>query len=70
MRKTLAIKGMTCGNCVRRVDKIIRGFNGVSDVAVDLERMEATFECDPTHIDVTRIVKAINDFGYTALEKE
>jgi len=70
MRKTLAIKGMTCGNCVRRVDKIISGFGGVSNVSVNLQRMEATFECDPTHIEVAHVVKAINDFGYTALEKE
>ena len=70
MKKTLEIKGMTCGNCVKKVDKIIHGFDKVSDVSVDLQRMEATFECDPDHADVGDIVKAINDFGFTALEKE
>jgi hypothetical protein len=42
----------------------------VSDVLVDIQRMEATFECDPNQIDIGGIVKAINDFGFTALEKE
>jgi copper chaperone CopZ len=70
MKKILEIRGMTCRNCVRRVDKIINGFDGVSDVLVDLQKKEATFECNPNQIDVESIVKAINDFGYTALEKE
>ncbi len=70
MKKTLKIKGMTCGNCVKRVNKIISGFDSVSDVSVDIQRMEATFECDPNQIDIGGIVNAINDFGFTALEKE
>ena len=70
MKKTLEIKGMTCEHCVKRVNKIIGGFDGVSDVSVDLQKMEATFECNPNQIDIGSIVKAINDFGYSALEKE
>jgi Cu+-exporting ATPase len=70
MKMVLAVKGMTCGNCVKRVNKIISGFDGVSDVAVDLERMEATFESDPRMTDIGKVVQAINDFGYAALEKE
>ncbi len=46
MKKVLEVKGMTCGSCVKRVNKIISGFKGVSDVTVDLQRMEAAFECD------------------------
>ena len=70
MKKVLAIKGMTCGNCVKRVNKIISGFDGVSNVSVDLQKMEATFESDSQMTDVSKVVQAINDFGYTALEKE
>ena len=70
MKKILEIKGMTCNNCVKRVNKIISGFAGISDVSVDLQNMEAVFECDPDHTDVGTIVKAINEFGFTALEKE
>lgn len=70
MKKVLEVKGMTCGNCVKRVTKIISGFDGVSDVAVDLQRMEATFACDPRMTDISKVVQAINDFGYAAREKE
>jgi copper chaperone CopZ len=70
MKKVLEVKGMTCGNCVKRVTKIISGFDGVSDVEVELQRMEATFESDPQMTDVSQVVQAINDFGYAAREKE
>jgi copper ion binding protein len=70
MKKVLEIKGMTCGNCVRRVTKIISGFDGVSAIAVDLQKKEAVFECDPQSTKVGNIVQAINDFGYTASEEE
>ena len=70
MKKVLEVKGMTCGNCVKRITKIISGFDGISDVSVDLQRMEATFEPDPQTTAVSQIVQAINDFGYTAREKE
>jgi Cu+-exporting ATPase len=69
MKEMLQVKGMTCGNCVKRVHKIISGFEGVSDVSVDLQRMEAAFECDPDRTDVADIVKAIDDFGFTASKK-
>ena len=70
MKKVLEVKGMTCGNCVKRVNKIISGFDGVSDVAVDLQRMEVTFESDSRMTAVSTVVQAINDFGYAAREKE
>ena len=70
MKKVLEVKGMTCGSCVKRVNKIISGFKGVSDVTVDMQCMEATFECDAPATDVAGIIQAINDFGFTAREKE
>jgi copper chaperone CopZ len=66
MKTVLEVKGMTCGNCVKRVTKII---SGISDVAVDLQMMEATFESDPRMTDASKVVQAINDFGYAASEK-
>jgi copper ion binding protein len=70
MKKVLEVKGMTCGSCVKRVNKIISGFKGVSDVTVDLQRMEADFECEAQTADASDIVQAINDFGFSAREKE
>jgi Cu+-exporting ATPase len=69
MQKKLSVEGMTCEHCVKRVKQIIEKFKGVSDVQVILEQKEATFSCDPAQADVAEIVKAINDFGYSAAEK-
>ncbi len=69
MEKKLHVSGMTCQHCVNRVKKIIEKYAGVSNVQVSLENKEATFMCDP-ETDLAAIVKAINDFGYTAAEKE
>jgi len=68
MQKKLSVEGMTCEHCVKRVIKIIEKFSGVSDVQVVLEQKEASFTCEPA-ADVAGIVKAINDFGYSAAEK-
>jgi copper chaperone CopZ len=69
MQKTLTVQGMTCENCVKRVRKIIEKTAGVSEVSVSLAAKEATFSCDPAATDIAGIVKAINDFGFTAAEK-
>jgi len=69
MEKTLEIKGMTCEHCVKRVNKIISGFNGVSNISVDLQKMEASFEYNPNQTNIEGIIKEINDFGYKASEK-
>jgi Cu+-exporting ATPase len=69
MDKKLSVEGMTCQHCVKRVKKIIEKAEGVSDVTVLLDRKEAAFTFDPAATDIDGIVKAINDFGFTATEK-
>ena len=69
MEKKLSVEGMTCQHCVKRVAKIIEKAPGVSGVQVSLESKEASFDCDPAIASVSDIVKAINDFGFTAAEK-
>ena len=34
--QTYRVTGMTCGGCVRHVEKALRGTPGVTEVAVDL----------------------------------
>lgn len=41
MKKELSIEGMMCANCVKHVDKALRGVNGVADAAVSLEEKNA-----------------------------
>jgi len=38
------VKGMTCGGCVRHVEKALKATPGVTTVAVDLASASATVE--------------------------
>ncbi len=69
MEKTLKVEGMSCKNCVKRVKKIIEGAGGTSKVEVSLDAKEAVFSYDPSQTDIEGILKAINDFGFTAESK-
>lgn len=42
--QTYAVKGMTCGGCVRHVEKALKNTPGVTAVTVDLARATATVE--------------------------
>jgi copper chaperone CopZ len=48
----IGIDGMTCDNCVRRVEKALRGVIGVKEVRVDRRSALAsvTFDTTKTHI--------------------
>jgi copper chaperone len=62
---TLKINGMTCTGCVRSVKKVLEGVQGVRNVAVSLERGEATVELDRAPGDaLTALKAAVSDAGY------
>ena len=42
--KTIKIKGMSCQHCVKAVTKALQEIAGITEVTVDLERGEASFE--------------------------
>ncbi len=65
MITNLRITGMTCNNCVRHVDKALRGVPGVSNVQVSLEGKSAEVaHDDSTSLD--SLVKAVESAGYEA----
>lgn len=58
------IEGMTCGHCVKAVEKALSAVPGVSAVKeVSLERAEAVLEGRP---DPQAVVAAIEEEGYQA----
>ena len=60
----IAIDGMTCGHCVKAVEKALAAVPGVSAVKdVSLERGEAVLEGRP---DPKAVVAAIEEEGYQA----
>jgi len=42
--KTYRVSGMTCGGCVKHVEKALRSVDGVTAVVVDLGQGTATVE--------------------------
>jgi len=63
MSKTIKVKGMSCQHCVASVTKALSAINGISDVAVSLEKGEATFNENSPVPDQT-IKDAITKIGF------
>ncbi len=63
MKKTLTVEGMTCMHCVNRVKTTLEKVNGVSDVAVDLEKGLATLQAQESVTD-TMLQDAVAAAGY------
>ena len=66
LEKTMVIKGMSCGHCSARVEKVLNAIDGV-EATVDLESNSATVKLSA---DVSNEVlkKAVDDIGYTVVE--
>ena len=63
----LAITGMTCASCVRRVEKVLGAVPGVADVSVNLAT-ERAHVVTGAHPDVAALKRAVEKAGYGATE--
>lgn len=74
MTRQIAIEGMTCEKCVEKVDKALRGKNGVKTVQVDRQNAVATVTFDSSQTDIPALHDALLAAGYkptrTASESE
>lgn len=62
----LAITGMTCGHCKKKVEDALRGVDGVFAVFVDQEGGSAEVDYDEGRADVAAMVAAVEAVGYGA----
>jgi len=60
----LSIQGMTCQGCVRSVENVLRGVEGVRAVRVSLEQGNATIECEAGKANLAAFKSAIEGAGY------
>ncbi len=67
MKKTIRVQNMTCQHCVGRVRKYLESSGSLSDIHVDLENNQASFESSPD-LDLATIISDITDMGYPASE--
>ncbi len=61
---TIGIAGMTCDNCVRRVERALRGLSGVKDVTVDRAAAQAKVVYDGSVVNVPAMHDALLKSGY------
>ncbi|MDR1438794.1 MAG: heavy metal translocating P-type ATPase [Clostridiales bacterium] len=69
-RATIPIGGMTCAACAARVEKALRGLDGVESASVNLATEKATVAYDPARVRMSAIKGAIAKAGYQALAPE
>ena len=67
---TVAVQGMSCAACVRRVEKALAGVDGVREASVNLATEKATMVFDPAHAGLDGMKKAVEEAGYGLVEPE
>ncbi|MDR1059904.1 MAG: heavy metal translocating P-type ATPase, partial [Clostridiales bacterium] len=65
---TIPVGGMTCAACAMRVEKAVRGLDGVTGASVNYATEKATVAYDPAKVRVAAIKAAIEKAGYKALD--
>ncbi len=60
----LAIDGMTCASCVRRVEKAILARPGVHAATVNLATERASIRYAPSATSVADLIQAVDGAGY------
>jgi copper chaperone CopZ len=63
-RTKLAVRGMTCGGCVRQVNGAVRGLAGVVACEVVLPEGTVTVVHDSDRAPVAKIVETLAEAGY------
>jgi copper chaperone CopZ len=60
----LPVRGMTCGNCARSVERKLSATPGVTKATVDLDAARATVEYDPDLVKPEVLANAVRQLGY------
>ncbi|RME38249.1 MAG: copper-translocating P-type ATPase, partial [Deltaproteobacteria bacterium] len=66
----LAIGGMTCSNCAGTIERKLQSLAGVLQARVSLADESAHVRYDPKRVNRRRIVEAVAEAGYQALESK
>ena len=60
----LSVRGMTCNNCVRSVERKLASTPGVTKVSVCLDTASAAIEYDDSLVQPEVLANAVRDLGY------
>ena len=64
IKEKIEVTGMTCNHCVMKVEKALKGIQGVQSASVDLASKLAVVEYESSNIDTARLLSAIENAGY------
>jgi len=64
--REITIAGMGCDNCVRKLERALRGKDGVKEVRVDGIAGRATVTFDRTRTNIRELQEVIAKSGYRA----
>ena len=64
--RVIAVAGMTCDHCSRRVERALRAVPGVREAAVDRAAGRATVVFDPGSVTAEQLPAVIVKAGYAA----
>lgn len=62
----LNISGMTCNNCLNRVETALTELEGVKKVKINLKKETASVKFDQTIQEINDLTKAVDQAGYQA----
>ena len=62
----LTIQGMTCINCVNKVENSLKSVDGVSDVTVNQKKGSAQVVYDDSVVTDKDLIRAVVDVGFRA----
>lgn len=65
---TLKIDGMTCGGCVKSVQRVLNELAGVQQAEVSLNPAQAIITFNSAEISTAALIEAIEDAGFDAEE--
>ena len=70
MNQIVSIKGMTCGGCVKSVEKALSTIEGVQEVSVTLNAPQADLQAAQTVTDqqINKALSAAGDYRVTTTE--
>lgn len=60
----MPVRGMTCGNCARSVERKLSTTPGVSKATVDLASETASVEYDPGAVQPDALAAAVRKLGF------
>ena len=66
----MKIEGMTCASCAKAVERVVKKFDGIESINVNIATDKATIIYNPSLVKLSQIKGAIEKAGYKPIEEE